>query len=139
MMSLAPRSRAESSSVTSSPAGAKLEINGVLVGTAEPRTENHMGFMEVTAEIFAVESIIEWSLLRVSKDGYSTQQIALTNGPFEWVAVAGKHHGNYFWLKSDHFELELEPAGATSDETWPGDDRVGPIHPRNVAASLGAT
>jgi hypothetical protein len=41
-------------------------------------------------------------MLRVSKDGYSPQQIALTNGPCEWVA--GKHHGNYFLLKSDHFE-----------------------------------
>jgi hypothetical protein len=51
--------------------------------------------------------------------------------------LTGEHHGNYFLLKSDHFELKLEPAGLTSNGTWPGDDRVGPIHPRNVAASLG--
>jgi hypothetical protein len=72
-------------------------------------------------------------ILRVSKDGYSTQQIALTDGAFEWVAVTGQHYGNYFLLKSDHFERKLEPAVLTSNEAWPGDDRIGPLHPRNVA------
>jgi hypothetical protein len=76
-------------------------------------------------------------LLRISKDGYSAQQLALTEGPFEWIAVSGKHHGNYFLLKSDHFELKLQLAGESGGATWPGDARVGPIHPQpGVAAVL---
>jgi hypothetical protein len=136
MMSLAPQSHAESLSVTSSPPGANVEINGVLVGTTPFHADYPGGYFHKTHLVFS--SRLDHSMmLRVSKDGYSTQQIALTNGPFEWIAVTGKHHGNYFLLKSDHFELKLEPAGLTSNETWPGDDRVGPSHPRNVAASLG--
>lgn len=135
MVSLAPRSGAESLSVTSSPSGANVEINGVLVGTTPFHADYPGGYFHKTHLVFSAR--LDHSMtLRISKDGYSTQQILLTEGPFEWVAVSGRHHGNYFLLKSDHFALKLQAAGATTSETWPGDERVGPIHPRNVAASL---
>lgn len=135
LLSLAPRSGAESLSVTSSPPGANVEINGVLVGTTPFQVEYPGGYFHKPHLVFSTR--LDHSMtLRISKDGYSTQQIALTEGPFEWVAVTGKHHGNYFLLKSDHFQLKLERAGATTSETWPGDERVGPLHPRTVTASL---
>ena len=135
VVSLAPPSRAESLSVTSSPPGASVEINGVPVGTTPFHVDYPGGYFHKTHLVFSAR--LDHSMtLRISKDGYSTQQIPLTEGPFEWVAVTGKHHGNYFLLRSDHFALKLEPAALTTHETWPGDDRVGPIHPRNVAASL---
>jgi hypothetical protein len=133
-MWFAPQSRAESLSITSSPPGASVDINGVPAGTTPCRIDYPGGYFHKTHLVFSAR--LDHSItLRISKDGYSTQQIPLTEGPFEWVAVTGKHHGNYFLLKSDHFALKLEPAGLTTNETWPGDDRVGPIHPRNVAAS----
>ena len=132
---LAPQARAESLNVTSSPSGASVEINGALVGTTPFHADYPGGYFHKTHLVFSTR-LDHSMILRVSKDGYSTQQITLTEGPFEWVAVTGKHHGNYFLLKSDHFALKLEPAGLTTTETWPGDDRVGPIHPRNVSASL---
>lgn len=135
VVSLAPQNRAESLSVTSSPPGASVEINGVPAGTTPFRIEYPGGYFHKTHLVFSAR-LDHSMILRISKDGYSTQQIALTEGPFEWVAVTGKHHGNYFLLKSDHFALKLEPAALTSNETWSGDERVGPIHPRNVAASL---
>lgn len=135
VVSLAPQNHAESLTVTSSPPGASVEINGVPVGTTPFRVEYPGGYFHKTHLVFSAR--LDHSMtLRISKDGYSPQQIALTAGPFEWVAVTGKHHGNYFLLKSDHFALKLEPAALTTNETWPGDDRVGPIHPRKVAASL---
>ncbi len=134
-MWFAPQSRAESLNITSSPPGASVEINGVAVGITPCRAEYPGGYFHKTHLVFSAR-LDHSMILRISKDGYSTQQIALTEGPFEWVAVTGKHHGNYFLLKSDHFALKLEPAPLTSNETWPGDDRVGPIHPRKVAASL---
>jgi hypothetical protein len=123
-------------SVTSSPPGANVEINGVLVETTAFHAEYPGGYFHKTHVVFTTR-LDHSMILRVSKDGYSPQQIALADGPFERVALKGEHYGNYFLLKSDHFELKLEPAGLTSNETWPEDDRVGPIHPRNVAASLG--
>jgi hypothetical protein len=134
-MWFAPPSRAESLSITSSPPGASLEINGVSMGTTPCRIEYPGGYFHKTHLVFSAR-LDHSMILRISKDGYSTQQIALTEGPFEWVAVTGKHRGSYFLLKSDHFALRLEPAGLTAKETWPGDDRVGPIHPHKVAASL---
>jgi PEGA domain len=74
--------------------------------------------------------------LRISKDGHASQQISLAEGPFEWVAMTGKHHGNCFLLKSDHLPLKLEPLGGRANETWPGDESVGPLHPRNVTAAF---
>jgi PEGA domain len=134
-LSSAPGVRSETLSVTSSPPGASVEINGVLVGTTPFHTEYPGGYFHKTHLVFSAR--LDHSMtLRISKDGYSTQQIALTEGPFEWVAITGKRHGNYFLLKSDHFELKLEPAELTSSATWTADERVGPIHPRKVAASL---
>jgi hypothetical protein len=135
VVSLAPQNRAESLSVTSSPPGASVEINGVAVGTTPCRVEYPGGYFHKTHLVFSAR-LDHSMILRISKDGYSTQQIALTEGPFEWVAVTGKHHGNYFLLKSDHFALKLEPASPTSNETWLSDERAGPIHPRNLPASL---
>ncbi|MGA7639600.1 MAG: PEGA domain-containing protein [Candidatus Acidiferrales bacterium] len=135
MMWFAPQSRAESLNITSSPPGARVEINGVALGITPCRVEYPGGYFHKTHLVFSAR--LDHSMtLRISKDGYSTQQIALTEGPFEWVAVTGKHHGNYFLLKSDHFALKLEPAGLSAGEAWPGDDRVGPIHPHKVAAPL---
>lgn len=136
MTSFAPQSRAESLSVTSSPPGANVEINGVLVGTTPFHAEYPGGYFHKTHVVFTTR--LDHSMIwRVSKDGYSPQQIALTDGPFERVAFDRRTPWKLFLLKSDHFELKLEPAELTGNETWPEDDRVGPIHPRNVAASLG--
>lgn len=132
---LAPQSRAESLSITSSPPGATVEIDGAMVGTTPFHADYPGGYFHKTHLAFSAR--LDHSMtLRISKDGYSTQQLTITEGPFEWVAVTGKHRGNYFLLKSDHFSLKLEPAGFTSKETWPGNDRVGPIHPHQVAASV---
>jgi hypothetical protein len=67
--------------------------------------------------------------LRVSMDGYASQQITITDGPFEWLTVNGKRRGNYFVLKSDHFDMKLAAGAEAASATWAGDARVGPMHP----------
>lgn len=131
----APPGRAESLSVTSSPPGASVEINGMSMKTTPCRIAYPGGYFHKTHPVRSAR-LHHSLILRISKDGYSTQQIALTAGPWEWVALTGRHHGNYLLLKSDHFARQLEPAGLTTNESWPGDARVGPIRPRNVSASL---
>jgi PEGA domain len=129
---LAPITRGESLRVTSSPPGATVEIDGVLVGTTPYRSDYPGGYFHKPHTVFAAR--LDHSMtLRISKDGYSAQQVTLTDGPFEWIAVTGKHHGNYFLLKSDHFELKLQPADKTA-ATGTGYDRVGPIHPSLASA-----
>src|SRR5580692_4954549 len=60
----------------------------------------------------------------------------ITDGPFEWIAVSGKHHGNYFVLKSDPFDRKLAPGAESATSTRPGDPRAGPQHPQTVTAAL---
>ncbi len=46
---------------------------------------------------------------RISLDGYATKEIRLTDGPMRWISVNGRNHGEYWLLKSDHFEVDLQP------------------------------
>src|SRR5277367_5421592 len=134
-LALAPPTRAESFNITSAPSGANVEIDGALVGTTPFHTDYPGGYFHKTHTVFGAR--LEHAMtLRISKDGYATQQVTITDGPFEWIAVSGKHHGNYFVLKSDHFDMKLAPGAESATTTWAGDTGVGPLHPRTATAVL---
>jgi hypothetical protein len=135
ILALAPCARAESFNITSAPSGASVEIDGALVGTTPFHTDYPGGYFHKTHTVFGAR--LEHSMtLRISKDGYATQQITITDGPFEWIAVSGKHHGNYFVLKSDHFDMKLAPGAESATTTSAGDARIGPLHAHTLAAAL---
>jgi hypothetical protein len=128
---LHPASRAFAGTlkVTSSPSGATLEVGGAVAGTTPYQIEYPGGYFHKTHTVFGTK--LEHSLIvRISKVGYLSQQVTLTEGPFEWVSVNGKHHGNYFLLKSDHFEIKLEPApvGGNPVETNNKEGSMRPFH-----------
>jgi hypothetical protein len=132
----AQRSCAECLNITSAPAGANVEIDGALVGTTPFHTDCPGGYFHKTHTVFGAR--LEHAMtLRVSKDGYAAQQITITDGPFEWLTVNGKRRGNYFVLKSDHFDMKLAAGAESASTTWAGDARVGPMHPQTVTAALG--
>jgi hypothetical protein len=134
-LAFASRARAESFNITSAPSGASVEIDGALVGTTPFHTDYPGGYFHKTHTVFGAR--LEHAMtLRISKDGYATQQVTITEGPFEWIAVSGKHHGNYFVLKSDHFDMKLAPGAESATTTWAGDTGVGPQHPRTATAVL---
>jgi hypothetical protein len=131
---LAPLGCAESLNITSAPAGANVEIDGALVGTTPFHTDYPGGYFHKTHTVFGAR--LEHAMtLRVSKDGYAAQQITITDGPFEWLSVNGKRRGNYFVLKSDHFDMKLAPGAEAASTTWAGDARVGPIRAHAVAVA----
>jgi hypothetical protein len=131
---LAPRNCAQSLNVTSVPAGANVEIEGALVGTTPFHTDYPGGYFHKTHTVFGAR--LEHAMtLRVSKDGYAWQQITITDGPFEWLTVNGKRRGNYFVLKSDHFDMTLTARAEIPSATSP-EARVRPMHPQAVSAAL---
>jgi len=134
-LAFTPLTHAESFNITTAPSGANVEIDGALVGTTPFHTDYPGGYFHKTHTVFGAR--LEHAMtLRISKDGYATQQMTITDGPFEWIAVSGKHHGNYFVLKSDHFDMKLDPGPGPATTTWAGDARVGPVHPHKMAAVL---
>jgi hypothetical protein len=125
---LAPRTRAETLTISSSPPGATVEIDGLVAGTTPYKTDLPGGYFHKTHTAFG--SRLEHSMiLRVTKEGYVAQQITLTNGPFDWVAITGRHRGNYFLLKSSHVDVKLDPVlyGARGPVETIGKD--GPLRP----------
>jgi len=126
LAAMTPLARAESFSVTSSPAGAAVEIDGAVVGTTPFRVDYPGGYFHKTHVVFSAR-LEHRMVLRVSKDGYVLREITLTDGPFDWIGITGKHHGKYYLLRADHYELKLEAVARES-----GVGRVGPIHPHGT-------
>jgi PEGA domain-containing protein len=62
-------------------------------------------------------------------EGYIPEQITLTEGPFEWVAFTGRHHGTYFLLRSNHFNIKLEPISYGAGGPVETIGHEGPLHP----------
>ena len=106
---LAPRTRAETLTITSSPPGATVEIDGVVVGKTPYRVTYPGGYFHKTHTIFG-ERLEHSMTVRIYKDGYTSQELKLTDGPFEWVALNGRDHGKYWLLKSSHMEATLQQA-----------------------------
>jgi serine protease Do len=124
---LAPRTRAESLTITSSPSGATVEIDGVVVGTTPCTVKYPGGYFHKTHTVFGQR--LEHSLtIRVYKDGYTSQDLKLTNGPFEWVALNGQNHGRYWLVTTNHIQATLKPVSTV----FTGAVRTTTAHGREV-------
>jgi hypothetical protein len=55
------------------------------------------------------------------------------------VGLTGKHHGNYFLLRSGHFDIKLEPTLVNWEGTIEAGSRAGPLKPRAVSAADAGT
>ena len=98
--------------ITSNPPGVTVEIDGVAMGTTPFEKDYPGGYFHKTRTAFGTR--LEHPMVpRISLAGYSTKDLALTEGPMEWVSLNGKSHGDYWLLKSNHFEVELQPISET--------------------------
>jgi S1-C subfamily serine protease len=95
--------------ITSSPPGATVEIDGVIVGTTPFQMKVPGGYFHKTRTIFG-QTLQHEMTLRIYKDGYTAQDLRLTQGPFAWISMNGRTEGHYWLLKADHIEAQLQPA-----------------------------
>jgi hypothetical protein len=128
----AQRTIAETLTISSSPAGAAVEIDGHRAGTTPYKIDYPGGYFHKTHTVFAAR--LDHSMtVRISMEGYLTEQLTLTEGPFEWVAVNGRRHGNYFLLKASRFDVKLDPVSyASAPVETIGHD--GPLRPASVSS-----
>jgi len=100
--------RAATLSISSTPSGATVEINGLITGKTPYTVQYPGGYFHKTHTVFG--SRLEHPIVvRISMDGYASQQITVTEGPFTWHSFNGRSEGNYWLIKTDHFQAILEP------------------------------
>ena len=103
---------ADKLAITSAPPGATVEIDGVKLGVTPLIKDYPGGYFHRTKTVFG--SRLEHPLVaRLSLAGYSTKEIALTEGPMEWIGVKGAKHGDYWLFKSTRFTVTLDSISAT--------------------------
>jgi serine protease Do len=100
-------SSADTLKITSSPPGATVELDGVAVGSTPFEKDFPGGYFHLTRT--ALGQRLEHPMVaRLSLPGYATREIALTEGPMNWIDLHGHNHGEYWLFKSDHFHADLE-------------------------------
>jgi PEGA domain len=124
----APRAHANKLTISSSPPGARVEIDGLFAGNTPYVTDFPGGYFHKPHTVFG-SRLDHAMVLRISKDGYLPQQLIMTRGPLAWMSINGRHHGNYFLLKSSHFDIRLEPVSAGDGRAVETIDGEGPMRP----------
>jgi S1-C subfamily serine protease len=100
-------SHADTLKITSNPPGATVELDGVAAGTTPFEKDFPGGYFHRTHT--ALGQRLEHAMAaRLSLPGYATREIALTEGPMNWIDLHGHSHGEYWLFKSDHFHSDLE-------------------------------
>jgi hypothetical protein len=127
----APRTHAKNLTITSTPPGARVEIDGLFAGITPYTSSFPGGYFHKPHTVFG-SRLDHAMVLTVSKDGYLTEKVTITNGPFVWTAINGRHHGKYFLLKSAHFDIHLETLPAGKQRATGTIDRDGPLRPAKV-------
>jgi serine protease Do len=119
---------AEKLSITSTPPGATVEINGVAVGTT-PFEKDYPGGYFHRAHT-SIGSRLEHPLVaRLNLAGYATKEIPLTEGPMEWISLNGRKHGEYFLFKAERFDVRLDSIAQTF---------TGEVSPAGTAGAMAA-
>lgn len=136
LFAAAPGAFADSLTITSTPAGATVELDGVIVGTTPYRANFPGGYFHKTHTVFG--SRLDHAIaLHVYLAGYAPQQFTITDGPIDWVAVTGKREGIYYLLKTNRIDVKLVAPQAGHNAT--DATHEGPLPLRSANDVIGAT
>lgn len=104
--------------ITTQPAGATVEINGIEVGKTPYQVEIPETYVKgshwVTAKFMRGQMHLKLTL-----DGYLPKELDLANGPMRLTNLNGVYFGDYWLLKTDTFNFVLTKAATTFAGTGP--------------------
>jgi S1-C subfamily serine protease len=107
-----PRAAGDKLQITSTPAGATVELDGVAAGVTLLEKDFPGGYFHKTRTSMGPR--LEHPLVaRISLTGYASKEIKLTEGPMNWISLNGRNRGEYWLFKSDHFHVDLQPISET--------------------------
>jgi S1-C subfamily serine protease len=95
--------------ITSQPSGAMVEIDGNKVGTTPYEVEIPGGYLHGSKTVFG-QLLRRQMHLRLTLEGYLPADMDLANGPQRWTALNGTDHGEFWLLKTDTFNVNLDKA-----------------------------
>lgn len=107
ILSAAPIARGDNLTIASSPPGAKVEMNGVVVGTTPYLLKIPGSYLHRPHSVFS-EKLEHQMIARIYKEGFAAQEVVLTEGPYKWISATGVVHGSYYLLKTSHVDISLE-------------------------------
>jgi hypothetical protein len=139
LMWAAVGARAESLKITSVPAGANVELNGLFVGQTPLSLDYPGDYFHKPHTAFG-ERLGHAMMIRVYKPGFVTKSMTLSDGPMPWVGLGGKQHGTYFVLRAKHFEFALDSTSDVTGAALGDEERPGPMRAahRDVSAAAAA-
>ena len=98
--------------ITSTPSGATVELDGVAAGTTPLEKDFPGGYFHKTHT--ALGARLEHPMVaRLSLPGYVTKELKLTEGPMNWISLNGRNRGEYWIIKSHHFQVDLQRTADT--------------------------
>ncbi|MDR3717852.1 MAG: PEGA domain-containing protein [Bryobacteraceae bacterium] len=96
--------------ITSEPPGAHVILNGRDRGTTPLEWKvGHWAFDSKKSSVFSKHLSEPW-VLEISKDGYRTESIRLTRGPYYWRSFNGQNSYQYWVLNAPSYDVKLRPA-----------------------------
>jgi len=105
--------------ITSEPSGARVEIDGVYVGVTPLTLDAHCGNSCFSGHYpgWAWTRHLNRAItMTVSKGGYGTKSLSMTEGPYEAINRFGQLNYQYYLYSSDHFDAHLDGTETTSPE-----------------------
>src|ERR1700674_5033402 len=98
--------------ITSTPPGATVELDGVVVGTTPFEKDFPGGYFHKPRT--ALSSHLDHPVVaRITLASYATKELTLTIGPTNWRSLSGRVQWEYWHFKSDHFPVELSRISET--------------------------
>src|SRR5580704_18442666 len=98
--------KADQLTITSTPPGATVEIDGVKVGKTPFVKDYPGGYFRRTKTAFG--SRLEHPLVaRVTLEGFAPKVVTLCDGPQQWRDIHGRTRGEYWTFKISSFEVPL--------------------------------
>src|ERR1700760_287476 len=100
--------QADKLTITSVPAGATVEIDGVKVGTTPFMKDYPGGYFRRTKT--ALGARLEHPLVaRIKLEGFAPKVVQLCDGPAQWRDIHGRDRGEYWTFKVSSFDVPLVP------------------------------
>ncbi len=96
-------------SVTSTPPGATVEIDGKLVGKTPCQVSYPGGYFHRPHTIFS-KQLSHPLRLKISLDGFLPLEEEITDGPLLWHTLSGRGAREYYLVKATHFDFSLTRA-----------------------------